>query len=92
MVKTSEKRWCPDCRRVPLVRHRVFWSCPTCGGEMWEGNWIPGFRDEDVNIIGLMQGDWQHSITIKRRSSRSGRRRKKPVKRQPVRNWLDSYY
>lgn len=82
-----QKRYCPDCRRVPLVKHRSFWSCPTCGGELWDGVWVPGGRDEDVTIASLMM----QPIMIKRRSSRSGRRRKKPLRRQPVRHWLDSY-
>lgn len=83
------KKYCPDCRRVPLTRHKHFWSCPTCGGELWDGNWIPGMEGViNISIPELMQGD----IPIKRRRTiRSGRRRRKPVKKS-LRHWLDDYY
>src|SRR5690554_7325969 len=51
--------------------------------------WIPGMEGViNISIPELMQGD----IPIKRRRTiRSGRRRRKPVKKS-LRHWLDDYY
>lgn len=96
MTKTIKpiKKYCPTCRRVPLIRHKHFWACPDCGGELWDGSWIPG-GEVKISIPELMQGSSLGSsipVAKRRRSSRSGRRRKKPIKRLPVRHWLDNYY
>lgn len=86
------KKFCPDCHRVPLTEHNNFWSCPDCGGELWDGLWFAGRKDQEIKIYiaDLMQPVWV-SRAKKHRSSKSGRRRKKQQKNRPGRSWLDSY-
>lgn len=88
MVDTRGK-WCPNCRATQLVKRMYHWDCPCCGGELWGKVWFPGREGfEDSRRVTLMPDEWKGRGS-KPRSSRSGRKRKKPTRRP--RCWLDNY-
>jgi len=64
-----------------------FWVCPRCGGEFWP----PDEQEEDerVQILACWKEDVKIPMIKKRRSNRSGRRRKtKPWKPLPSERWI----
>lgn len=88
------KKFCPDCHRAPLTEHYNFWSCPDCGGELWDGQWYAGKKDQEVKIY---ISDFMQPVHVippkKRRSGKSGRRRKRQYRPRPSKApWLNDYF
>lgn len=75
---------CPDCGEVMLRQEPGFYKCPMCDGEFWPPDEL-GEEDEHQQVVSCWLEDVRIPLIRKHRSSRSRRKRKKPL--PPRRPW-----